>query len=59
MFKTYLVKLRIKEETWGDSEARIKTSVVGVTELDYVSECEQMYVELQKYAALQGQAHTR
>lgn len=55
-----MVKLRVKEETWGDDNAsRVKTSVVGIVDVDYVSESEQMYKELQKYAAMHGQAHTR
>jgi hypothetical protein len=55
-----VVKLRVKEETWGDDNAsRVKTSVVGIVDVDYVSESEQMYKELQKYATMPGQAHTR
>jgi hypothetical protein len=60
LFKTFVVKLRVKEETWGDDNAsRVKTSVVGIVDVDYVSESEQMYKELQKYATMHGQAHTR
>jgi hypothetical protein len=35
LFKTFVVKLRVKEETWGDDNAsRVKTSVVGIVDVD-------------------------
>ena len=58
LFKTFVVKLKVKEESY-ENNSRLKTSVVGIVDVDYVSESEQMYKELQKYATMHGQAHTR
>ena len=40
--------MRVKQETVNE-EARVKSTVLSVEELDYVSECQQMFDAIMKY----------
>lgn len=47
-FKTYLVKVRSKQETYQD-ESRVKSQILSVSNIDYVDESRQLIEAIQKY----------
>jgi replication factor A1 len=48
LFKTYLVKARCKNETYGD-ESRVKSQILQLSALDYVDESKQLLDAISKY----------
>ena len=48
LFKTVVAKCRVKQEMVND-EPRVKSSVIKVDDVDYVSECKHMLEAIAKY----------
>jgi hypothetical protein len=48
LFKTYVIKIRCKEEMVND-DMRLKSTAIGIEVLDFVKESNQMYDAIMKY----------
>jgi len=53
LFKTHVVKVRVKQETVND-EMRVKSTVMTMNDVDILSECKQMLNAIEKYAVKAG-----
>jgi replication factor A1 len=49
LFKTYVMKVRVKQESY-ENQLKVKNSVLRLDDVDFISESQQMYDAIMKYA---------